>query len=81
MYGDKVLSERDMLEVGDIVVTSSMMGVRNYPITRVTKTLAKSRRDANYEHTFKRAISSNMQHPGERWNTTRYSVILRKQDA
>lgn len=72
------MSERELLEVGDIVVTKSMMGVREYPITRVTKTLAKSRRDDKYEHTFKRIISSNMRHPYEQWSTTDYHVILKE---
>ena len=63
-----------MLEVGDVVITETMVGKREYPITRVTKTLAKSRRDASYEHTFKREIGFNMGHPSEKWTTTKYEV-------
>ena len=65
---------KDLLQVGDVVITDNMMGVIEYPITRVTKTLAKSRRDNDYEHTFKREISCSMAHPYQQWNTTKYSV-------
>ena len=65
---------KDLLQVGDVVITDNMMGVIEYPITRVTKTLAKSRRNDGYEYTFKREISCSMAHPYQQWNTTKYSV-------
>ena len=52
-----------ILHVGDIVVVTTCMSNHEYLITRVTNTLAKSRRADGYEHTFKRKISSNMSHP------------------
>ena len=65
----------DLVEVGDVIVTkNSLGGISRFPITRVTKTLAKSKRKDGYEHTFKRFISNNMAHPPERWDLTKYEV-------
>ena len=64
-----------LLQVGDILITHTVVGERHYPITRVTKTLAKSRRDDKYEHSFKREIGANMTHPYQQWSTTTYEVI------
>ena len=64
-----------LLEVGDILITETFLGKNRFPITRVTKTLAKSRRDSDgFEQSFKREISFNMSHPYQQWNTVTYSV-------
>ena len=68
---------RELLEVGDVLITTTCFGSHRFPITRVTKTLAKSKRESDdYEYTFKRRISHDMKHPPERWNTTKYTVEL-----
>ena len=65
----------ELVQVGDVIVTEHpLVGVRRYEITRVTKTLAKSKRADGYEHTFKRVIGSDMAHPYCNWNRTRYKV-------
>lgn len=73
----KVLKHGDQVEVGDLIVTKhGLGGVKRYPITRVTKTLAKSKRAKDgYEHTFKRHVSGDMTHPYQSWNTTSYKVF------
>ncbi len=67
---------RDVLNVGDTLITTTCFGSNRFEITRVTKTLAISKRKDGYETKFKRFISSNMSHPTERWNTVKYSVEL-----
>lgn len=69
----------DLVNIGDTIQTKTFMGVNNFVITRVTKTLAMSKRESDgYEHTFKRLISWNMSHPSQRYNTTEYNVINNK---
>ena len=69
--------ESKMVEIGDIIITKTCWGVNRFPVTRVTKTLAMSKRESDgYEHKFKRHISSDMAHPYVKWNTTIYSVEL-----
>lgn len=65
------------LEVGDTLVVESFMGKGYFPITRVTKTLAFSKRESDgYEHSFKREIGYNMSHPRQKWDTLKYTVIF-----
>lgn len=65
----------DLLCVGDKLIAETCFGKNVYTITRVTKTLAFSKRDDDgYEYTFKRKISWDMGHPRQKWNTTKYSV-------
>ena len=64
----------EQLEVGDKVTTTNCFQRSEYVISRVTKTLAKSRRADGYEHTFKRHISGNMSHPSQSYCLTRYAV-------
>jgi len=65
----------ELLEVGDKLHISTGWGVNWLVITRVTKTLAFSKRESDgYEHSFKRAIGSNMAHPYRQWNTSTYDV-------
>lgn len=64
-----------LLCVGDTVITETCFGKNTFVITRVTKTLAKSKRADGYEHTFKRFISRSMQHPYQPYNLTKYSVV------
>lgn len=72
------LDDGEQLEVGDLIVTQTFLGQSKYPITRVTKTLAKSKReDDGYEQTFKRTVSSNLSHPyqGSNWSSTSYEAF------
>ncbi len=65
----------NLLNVGDTVITKTFLGTSRYPITRVTKTLAFSKRESDgFEYTFKRKISWNMSHPLDVWSRTDYSV-------
>ncbi len=67
--------KNELLEVGDKLHINTGCGVNWFKITRVTKTLAMSKRKSDgYEHVFKRKISLNMSHPRERWNTCTYTV-------
>jgi hypothetical protein len=63
----------ELLNIGDTVITKSFLGETRFPITRVTKTLAISKR-ATYEHRFKREISHNMSHPYEQYCCVDYRV-------
>ncbi len=64
------------MEVGDIIQTTSFMGTNNFPVTRVTKTLAMSKRKSDgYEQKFKREISHDMSHPYQQWSTITFNVI------
>lgn len=66
----------ELVDVGDIITTSNWAGSTAFLITRVTKTLAMSRRASDgYEHRFKRVISRDMSHPHHQYNTTKYEVI------
>jgi len=67
----------DLLCVGDTLkTTNSLGGVYEYPITRVTKTLALSKRASDgYEYRFKRVKSFSMAHPYHEYNTTRYEIV------
>ena len=64
-----------LVNVGDTIITKTFMGKSRYPITRVTKTLAMSKRKTDgFEHKFKRQISHSMAHPYSQWNITEYMV-------
>ena len=65
----------EYLEVGDTLVTKTFMGSIHFTITRVTKTLAKSKRKDGYEYTFKRRISNHMSYPSQAYDPTTYYVI------
>lgn len=65
---------RELLNVGDVLIVKNFLGTSRLKITRVTKTLAKSKRDDGYEHTFKREISGNMSHPYQPHSCTKYTV-------
>ena len=70
------MSERELLEVGDKVVIENFLGRSVFPITRVTKTLALSKRESDgYEYKFKREISHNMSYPKDIWSNNTYNVI------
>ena len=77
MINGEVLKHGDQVEVGDVIVTKHPLGgVHSYPVTRLTKTLAKSKRAKDgYEHTFKRYVSGDMTHPYQSWNTIGYKVF------
>lgn len=68
------MKEDNLLQVGDKLHLTTYMGANWYKITRVTKTLAMSKRKDGYEYKFKRAISCNMAHPYQQWSTTKYTV-------
>ena len=66
----------ELINVGDTLLIKTRLNDQSYKITRVTKTLAMSKRESDgYEYKFKRVISGDMGHPYERWNTSVYRVI------
>ena len=69
----------DLLCVGDVIKVINRFGVGNFPITRVTKTLAFSKREDGYERSWKRKISANMSHPYDLWDKSTYTI--KRQDA
>ena len=65
----------ELVQVGDTITTDTGVSTHDYLITRVTKTLALSKRKSDgYEYKFKRVISGNMSHPYYMWSRTRYKV-------
>ena len=65
-----------LIEVGDSVLVDNGLSRHVYKITRVTKTLALSKRaDDGYEHRFNRDPSKGISYPRERRGMTRYSII------
>jgi len=52
--------ETNLLNKGDTIVVKTALNVTMFLITRVTKTLAKSKRKDGFEHTFKREILLNI---------------------
>tara|TARA_R110000782_G_scaffold266939_1_gene361820 strand:- start:219 stop:482 length:264 start_codon:yes stop_codon:yes gene_type:complete len=65
----------DRVSTGDTIITKTFMGENRFKITRVTATLAMSKRESDgYEHKFKRFISSGMGHPYRAYDTTSYRV-------
>ena len=71
----------ELVNIGDTIVVIGPLGNKNsYPVTRVTKTLAMSKRKSDgYEYRFKRVISWDMSHPYEEWNRIKYTVIKPEQ--
>ena len=67
--------DEKLVEVGDLLITENCFGKSKYQITRITKTLAMSKREDGYEFKFKRQISGNMAHPYIEWSTTDYKVM------
>ena len=67
----------DLLEIGDIVVVGTMLGKSEYKITRVTKTLALSKRPSDgYEHRFYRDTKNKgVAYHKSRFDQTTYSII------
>lgn len=67
----------DLLEIGDIVVVENCLVRSKYKITRVTKTLALSKRESDgYEHRFYRDTKNKgvAYHKG-RFDPNTYSII------
>ena len=66
-----------LLEVDDIVVVENSFGRYEYKITRVTKTLALSKRESDgYEYRFYRDVENNgVAYPKSRSHQNRYSII------
>lgn len=65
-----------LIEVGDSVVVDNGLTRHIYKITRVTKTLALSKRaDDGYEHRFNRDPTKGIPYPRERWSMTKYTLI------
>lgn len=76
MTDDEFIKDGELLQVGDIVIKETIIGISTFQITRVTKTLAKSKRESDgFEHTFKRIVSSNMQHPYMQWTSSKYFAV------
>ena len=54
----------ELINIGDTLLVDTRLSKNAYKITRVTKTLAMSKRESDgYEHVFKRVISCDMAHP------------------
>lgn len=74
-----MLVSEGMVEPGDVIVVKTFLGENNYPITRVTKTLAISRKKNIIgdwiDHRFKRVVSLNMCHPADSFNVNQYTVF------
>ena len=70
------MNNKEYVQVGDTIISTTCLGENHFLVTRVTKTLAISKRESDgYEHKFKRYISSIMSHPREQWNIARHSVV------
>lgn len=69
----------DLLQVGDVVIYKTFLGVNRYPITRVTKTLALSMRSDGYEHRFYRDPAKGFHYPKPRWGVSGEYSVERKQ--
>ena len=67
----------DLLEVGDIVVVENYLVKSEYKITRVTKTLALSKRPSDgYEHRFYRDTKNKgVAYHKHRHDQNTYSII------
>ena len=64
-----------LVDVGDVIQIESFVGKVAMHITRVTKTLALSKRESDgYEHKYKRVISRSMATPYIPYNTNTYRV-------
>ncbi len=64
-----------LLEVGDKLIIENCFGCNWFRITRVTKTLAISkRRSDGFEFRFKREIELSMAHPRRAFDTSKYTV-------
>ena len=71
---------KGITQIGDVILAETNLSCQQYKITRVSKTLAFSKRKSDgYEYTFKRKISLSMIHPYRQWSTTKYTVF-RKTD-
>ena len=68
------MKEDNLVNVGDKIYINSGMGMNWFIITRVTKTLAMSKRSDGYEYKFKRLISRNMSHPHQAWTLHSFKV-------
>lgn len=72
----RIRKNGELVEVGDKIIVDSGLGTHKFPVTRVTKTLALSKReDDGFEFRFKRLVAYDMVHPQEKWNTSKYYVI------
>jgi len=69
------IKETGLVEIGDEIVTIQQGGMSTFTITRVTDTLAYSKKESSgSEDVFKRKISDNMGHPIQRFNVAKYIV-------
>lgn len=66
----------DLLEIGDIVIVENALVTSKYKITRVTKTLALSKRESDgYEHRFYRDTKKGVAYQKHRFDQNTYSII------
>ena len=76
------MSSTEYVEVGDTIISTSFLGESHFPASRVTKTLAISKRESDgYEHRFQRYISSDMSYPQGKWNSVKYRVVRKEIEA
>lgn len=71
----------DLVEVGDTIVEKTILNEHKHLITRVTKTLAFSKRKSDgHEYKFKRLISNAMAHPYYAFDSRTHKVIRNEQN-
>lgn len=73
----------DLLEIGDVVIVENWFARSEYKITRVTKTLALSKRASDdYEHRFYRDTKNKgVAYPKSRFDQNTYNIIKASQVA
>lgn len=66
---------KNLINIGDIVIAENFLGVTKYTITRVTKCFAFSKRESDgYEYKFNRDIRKGVKYPYNRFSQTNYKV-------
>ena len=76
--------EKRLLEVGDVIVATTLLGQRKFTVTRVTKTQAvcddnnyiKFKREYSYENGYVRIRRVSQ----DRWNGSTYELIPVKKE-
>lgn len=67
----------DIVQVGDLLLTTTAFGSSSFRITRTTKTLCFSKREEDgYEYKWSRVVSGDMSKPYQKWSTASYEVFI-----
>jgi len=72
------IKETGLVEIGDNIFIKQPGSMSTFTITRVTDTLAYSKKSGGSEDVFKREISDNMGHPVQRFNVAEYIVSTKE---